>query len=35
MDNKTRGMMEMVAAMVISGTIGWLVVISGRPVTQV
>jgi drug/metabolite transporter (DMT)-like permease len=34
-DNKTRGMMEMVAAMVISGTIGWLVVISGRPVTQV
>ncbi|MFC4276004.1 DMT family transporter [Achromobacter aloeverae] len=25
----------MVAAMVISGTIGWLVVVSGRPVTQV
>lgn len=35
MDDKTRGMMEMVAAMVISGTIGWLVVVSGRPVTQV
>jgi len=34
-DDKTRGMLEMVAAMVISGTIGWLVVISGRPVTQV
>ncbi|AZG17028.1 DMT family transporter [Cupriavidus pauculus] len=28
-------MLEMVAAMVISGTIGWLVVVSGRPVTQV
>ena len=35
MEDKTRGMLEMVAAMVISGTIGWLVVVSGRPVTQV
>lgn len=35
MQDRTRGMMEMVAAMAISGTIGWLVVISGRPVTQV
>ncbi|MGO4278420.1 MULTISPECIES: EamA family transporter [Cupriavidus] len=35
MDERKRGMMEMVAAMVISGTIGWLVVVSGRPVTQV
>ena len=35
MEDRTRGMLEMVAAMVISGTIGWLVVISGRPVTQV
>lgn len=35
MDERRRGMIEMVAAMVISGTIGWLVVVSGRPVTQV
>ncbi len=35
MEDRTRGMLEMVAAMVISGTIGWLVVVSGRPVTQV
>ncbi|WP_137925598.1 DMT family transporter [Cupriavidus sp. 2SB] len=35
MEDRTRGMLEMAAAMVISGTIGWLVVISGRPVTQV
>ncbi|TWG88681.1 EamA domain-containing membrane protein RarD [Cupriavidus gilardii J11] len=35
MEQRTRGMLEMVAAMVISGTIGWLVVVSGRPVTEV
>lgn len=35
MRDRTRGIMEMIAAMVISGTIGWLVVASGRPVTQV
>lgn len=35
MEDRTRGMLEMVAAMVISGTIGWLVVISGKPVTEV
>ncbi|HEX7747990.1 MAG TPA: DMT family transporter [Bordetella sp.] len=35
MSEKTRGMMEMVAAMMVSGTIGWFVVVSGRPVPQV
>lgn len=35
MEQRTRGMLEMIAAMVISGTIGWLVVVSGRPVTEV
>lgn len=35
MSEKTRGMMEMVAAMMVSGTIGWFVVVSGRPVAQV
>lgn len=35
MSEKTRGMVEMVAAMMISGTIGWFVVVSGRPVAQV
>ncbi|MEQ4619340.1 MAG: DMT family transporter [Corticimicrobacter sp.] len=30
-----RGTLEMTSAMVISGTIGWLVVLSGRPVTEV
>lgn len=35
MNDKTRGAVEMTTAMVISGTIGWLVVLSGRPVTEV
>lgn len=35
MTDNTRGTLEMTAAMVISGTIGWLVVLSGRPVTEV
>ncbi|MBY0366331.1 DMT family transporter [Roseateles aquatilis] len=34
-NERARGMIEMVAAMMICGTIGWLVVVSGRPVTQV
>ncbi|WP_309966226.1 DMT family transporter [Variovorax guangxiensis] len=32
MNNKTRGTVEMTAAMVISGTIGWFVVRSGQPI---
>src|SRR5258708_19294490 len=32
---RTRGAAEMTAAMVISGTISWFVVISGRPVVDV
>ena len=32
MKNKTRGTIEMTAAMVISGTIGWFVVRSGQPI---
>ncbi|MDR6538985.1 DMT family transporter [Variovorax soli] len=32
MNNKTRGAVEMTAAMVISGTIGWFVVRSGQPI---
>jgi drug/metabolite transporter (DMT)-like permease len=35
MDNKTRGTVEMTAAMTISGTIGWFVVRSGQPVMDV
>ncbi|MBM7342196.1 DMT family transporter [Pantoea coffeiphila] len=35
MNNTTRGTLEMTAAMIISGTIGWLVTLSGRPVTEV
>ena len=35
MDNKVRGTVEMTAAMVISGTIGWFVVFSGQPVMNV
>lgn len=35
MGEKTRGMIEMVAAMMVSGTIGWFVVVSGSPVPQV
>ncbi|MFC5473704.1 DMT family transporter [Paraherbaspirillum soli] len=35
MDNKVRGTVEMAAAMVISGTIGWFVVFSGQPVMDV
>jgi len=35
MDNKVRGTVEMTAAMVISGTIGWFVVFSGEPIMNV
>ncbi len=35
MDNKIRGTVEMTAAMLISGTIGWFVVVSGQPVMSV
>lgn len=35
MKDNMRGTIEMTTAMVISGTIGWLVVLSGRPVTEV
>ncbi len=35
MNNNLRGSLEMSAAMVISGTIGLLVLLSGRPVTEV
>ena len=35
MNEKTRGTVEMTAAMVILGTIGWFVVLSGRPVMDV
>jgi RarD protein len=35
MDNKTRGTIEMTAAMAISGTIGWFVILSGQPVMDV
>ncbi|RJG40761.1 DMT family transporter [Mesorhizobium sp. DCY119] len=35
MDEKTRGTVEMTAAMAILGTIGWFVVMSGRPVLDV
>ncbi|MEQ4574872.1 MAG: DMT family transporter [Gammaproteobacteria bacterium] len=35
MTERTRGVLEMVAAMAISGTIGWLVVVSGQPVASV
>ena len=35
MSDKMRGTVEMTAAMVISGTIGWFVVLSGQPVMDV
>lgn len=35
MDGKMRGITEMTLAMVISGTIGWFVLMSGRPVLDV
>lgn len=35
MDKKVSGTIEMTAAMVISGTIGWFVVVSGQPVLDV
>lgn len=35
MQDKTRGTVEMTAAMLISGTIGWVVVASGEPVINV
>ncbi len=35
MHSQRRGMLEMVAAMLISGTIGWFVLISGQPVLEV
>jgi len=35
MDNKLRGTAEMTAAMIISGTIGWFVVMSGQSVVAV
>ncbi len=34
-NTQQRGMLEMVAAMLISGTIGWFVLLSGQPVLQV
>ena len=34
MNSKTRGAIEMTAAMVISGTIGWFVVTSGQPLVE-
>ncbi|OUL98950.1 DMT family transporter [Variovorax sp. JS1663] len=34
MNNKTIGTLQMMAAMLISGTIGWFVVYSGQPVIQ-
>ncbi|WP_442782130.1 DMT family transporter [Collimonas fungivorans] len=35
MDKKVSGTVEMTAAMIISGTIGWFVVVSGQPVLDV
>ena len=35
MDAKSRGTLEMTAAMLISGTIGWFVLVSGKPVFEV
>jgi len=35
MNNRTRGTLEMSAAMMISGTIGWFVMLSGQPVLDV
>lgn len=36
MDNSLRrGSLEMIAAMLISGTIGWFVLVSGLPVAEV
>jgi drug/metabolite transporter (DMT)-like permease len=35
MDNKVRGTVEMTAAMVMSGTIGWFVILSGQPIMDV
>ena len=34
MNNKTTGTLQMIAAMLISGTIGWFVVYSGQPVIE-
>jgi drug/metabolite transporter (DMT)-like permease len=34
-NTQQRGMLEMVAAMLISGTIGWFVLVSGQPVLEV
>ncbi len=34
-NTQQRGMLEMVAAMLISGTIGWFVLLSGQPVLEV
>lgn len=35
MNDKTRGSIEMIAAMIMSGTIGWFVLMSGQPVPTV
>jgi len=35
MNDTTRGALQMTAAMTISGTIGWFVVVSGEPVIDV
>jgi hypothetical protein len=35
MNKKVSGTVEMTAAMIISGTIGWFVVVSGQPVLDV
>ncbi|CEJ13922.1 EamA-like transporter family protein [bacterium YEK0313] len=35
MNDRNRGIAEMTTAMALSGTIGWFVVVSGRPVTDV
>ncbi|MFV8757424.1 EamA/RhaT family transporter, partial [Yersinia enterocolitica] len=32
---KTRGVVEMIAAMLISGTVGWPVIASGQPAVTV
>ena len=35
MNGQARGTAEMAAAMTIAGTIGWFVVVSGRPVLDI
>lgn len=35
MQRNTRGALEMIAAMIISGTVGWFVLNSGQPATTV